>query len=156
MIEFFTIISGIALIVMAFLPEVAGRNVALFFVGGLAFVGYGIAMALATSGTWYYSHFIFIIPFLLVLHYVALRRSGSQAPRPKSDTGTWRSAPTAPSNAYLPPTTDSGLGGAPGATAAEPAFSAWTGPPTAHLEESTPAADEPFAPWDPTTTPRQG
>lgn len=80
MIEFFTIIAGIALFSLAFVPDPdrKSRNTVVFVVVGLLIFGYGVAMAMADSGTWFYSWFILAIPLFAAFQwYGALRDSGS-------------------------------------------------------------------------------
>lgn len=68
MYAFFTIASGVALIVLALVPGIrdfsTGRRFLTLLVG-IGFVGYGIAYARANSGTWHFPVIIFILPFII-------------------------------------------------------------------------------------------
>jgi hypothetical protein len=81
MIEFLTIVSGIALFSLLFVPDPdrSARNNAVFAIGGVLIFGYGVAMAMADSGTWFYSWFILAIPLFAGFQwYGALRDSGAE------------------------------------------------------------------------------
>ena len=83
MIEFFTIVSGIALFSLIFVPDPdrSARNTAVFAIGGVLIFGYGVAMAMADSGTWFYSWFILAIPIFAAFQwYGALRDSAAETP----------------------------------------------------------------------------
>ena len=143
MIEFFTIISGIALFSLLFLPDPdrSARNSAVFAIGGVLIFGYGVAMAMADSGTWFYSWFILAIPiFAAIQWYGALHDSdavpsaGALPPLPGSTV-----PPAAPT--VVAPERGSGTG----ATGTDP-----SGTDPAALKPPDAPEGGSFAPWDPT------
>ena len=67
----FSVLSGIILILGAILGENSVKDRFWLFFGGVALCCYGFYVANQTSGTYYFSIWIFIVPFLGVLYAVA-------------------------------------------------------------------------------------
>ena len=145
MIEFLTILSGVALFSLVFVPDPDRnvRNSAVYGVGGVLIFGYGVAMAMADSGTWFYSWFILAIPLFAAFQWYAALRD--------SDTPTTGASGLPPSlkGSTVPPAAPAAAGAdgvgtfASGTNPSE----AWTDPIA--LAPDAPE-DSPFAPWDPT------
>jgi hypothetical membrane protein len=66
--EVFSIISGLVLIAAAFVPSLSGKDRVWAFVGGVFMAGYGLWVHQQTDGTYYFSVWIFIIPFAAVIY----------------------------------------------------------------------------------------
>lgn len=64
--EVFSVLSGISLIAVAFVPGTKPKDRGWCAFGGLALLIYGFYVAGQTSGTWTFPAFIFIIPFGVV------------------------------------------------------------------------------------------
>lgn len=69
--EVFSVISGIALIGMAFAPRLETSNRFFAVLGGAFFVGYGFYVAGQTSGTFEFPIIIFVIPALGVIYLIS-------------------------------------------------------------------------------------
>lgn len=92
----FSVVSGVALILLALVPDTSfGIGARLgSAIGGIAFIAYGIYVANQTSGTYYFPAWIFVIPFVAVGYVVlslvskargpAVHGAGGAAPRPTS------------------------------------------------------------------------
>jgi len=62
----FSVICGIACILLSALgKDVSARSRLWTALGGAFFIGYGLYVAAQDSGTYYFSVYMFIIPFLL-------------------------------------------------------------------------------------------
>lgn len=61
-ITIFSVISGLTLIGMALYPDLEPKEKIMSAVGGILFVGYGFYGASMTSGTFFYSPIVFLIP----------------------------------------------------------------------------------------------
>jgi hypothetical protein len=62
----FSVITGIACILLgAFANKVSNKSRMWAVLGGIVFAGYGIYVAAQDSGTYYFSIFIFVLPFAL-------------------------------------------------------------------------------------------
>ena len=63
----FSVISGVACILLGvFAGDVSPKSRIWAVLGGVFFAGYGIYVAGQDSGTYYFSVFIFVLPFALV------------------------------------------------------------------------------------------
>jgi hypothetical protein len=62
----FSVISGIACILLGvFANNVSNKSRIWAVLGGIVFAGYGLYVATQDSGTYYFSVFIFVLPFAL-------------------------------------------------------------------------------------------
>lgn len=89
--EIFSVISGIALIALAF--DAAGKTSTRMWcgIGGVGFIVYAIYVANQTTGTYYFPVWIFIIPGLAVLQLVrslVSRRANNASPPGSSGRGS--------------------------------------------------------------------
>jgi hypothetical protein len=65
----FLLISGVALIVVALLPRLAGGNHAVNLVVGLLLGGYGFYLTfLWDGGTYYMFYYVFLVPVMLIVN----------------------------------------------------------------------------------------
>lgn len=64
----FTLISGIALLVLAAAPGLGARDRLWSVLGGVAFGGYAFYVANQTSGTYYFPVWIFVLPVVAVIY----------------------------------------------------------------------------------------
>jgi hypothetical protein len=76
--EVFSVLSGISLLAVAFVPGMRVKDRIWCVVGGLVFLVYGFYVAGQTSGTWTFPAIIFVIPFGVVGYvlYTLARRKG--------------------------------------------------------------------------------
>jgi hypothetical protein len=70
MYEVFTVLSGIALLVMAFIPGVTSKYRLGLVVGAIACFAYVYYVSQQTSGTYYFSVGIFIVPVFAIIAVV--------------------------------------------------------------------------------------
>jgi len=119
----FSVISGVLLILMSFTPGMKPGSRVLGVVGGIALATYGIWVANQTTGTYYFSVYIFIVPVIALISFV--KTLGS----PKTPA---RSTPTRNRSATGPVSS-----GAPRSTALQ------TGPVTSNLSAQTTASSNP-------------
>jgi hypothetical protein len=70
--EVFSVISGLTLAGMGFLPETSVKDRAWLILSGGAFVVYGLYVAGQDSGTYYFPSVIFVLPFAAAF-YVGLK-----------------------------------------------------------------------------------
>jgi len=110
----FSVISGVALIILAFVPDTSfGSGARLSSAGGgIAFIAYGIYVANQTSGTYYFPAWIFVIPFVAVGYVVLSVVSNARGPAADGARGV---APKPASTSSLNAQRQAlvGLGGAP-------------------------------------------
>ena len=71
--EVFSVLSGIVLVGMAFVPSLKGSDRAWALLGGIAFAVYGFYVAGQDSGTWTFPAIIFVIPFAAVLYLLVTK-----------------------------------------------------------------------------------
>jgi hypothetical protein len=64
--EVFSVLSGVSLIAVAFVPGTKPKDRGWCVVGGLALLVYGFYVASQDSGTWTFPAIIFVIPFGVV------------------------------------------------------------------------------------------
>jgi hypothetical protein len=69
--EVFSVLSGVAMVLLAILPNMSGIGRSWAFAGGVLFIGYGIYVAKQTSGTFVFPVWIFVIPFVAVIYLIA-------------------------------------------------------------------------------------
>jgi hypothetical protein len=62
--EVLSVLSGVTLVVMAIVPGVTTRNRFGLVGGGVAFIAYAIYVANQTDGTYFFTSWIFVIPFV--------------------------------------------------------------------------------------------
>ena len=78
----FSVISGVLLVVMAVVPGLKPGTRLLYVLGGVGLTAYGIWVAHQTSGTYYFSVYIFLIPVVAVVTFIkAVGGSGTQRRR---------------------------------------------------------------------------
>lgn len=104
----FSVIAGVALLVMAALDSGKLRSRLWMLLGGAAFIIYGIYVAQQTSGTFVFPVWIFIIPFVAVGKTVLTlversRRAGSTAPPHPQAPGTPQGPVPPPPGQFSPP-----------------------------------------------------
>jgi peptidoglycan/LPS O-acetylase OafA/YrhL len=82
--EVFSVISGLALLGMGFLPGTSGKDRARLMLMGAAFVVFGCYVASQDSGTYYFPVAIFVLPFAVAFYagLKALDRRRSAPVRP--------------------------------------------------------------------------
>jgi hypothetical protein len=133
----FSVISGVLLVIMCLLPGVKAGSRILYLLGGVALAGYGVFVAKQTSGTYYFSIYIFIIPVVAVIEFVR-QLSGTQ-----SRKTPFAAAQRATSyNAAQGGQTGFGSAADPGAPSANPVQAA----PSPTLSLSAPPPRAPTAP----------
>jgi hypothetical protein len=97
--EIFSVISGIALIALAFAPAGKASTRMWCGIGGVGFIVYAIYVASQTSGTYYFPVWIFVIPGLAVLQLVrslaSRRASNGASPARPSGQGYGQKVPPA-------------------------------------------------------------
>ncbi len=79
----FSVISGIACILLSvFAKDVSNKNRLWAVAAGVFCIGYGMYVAAQDSGTYYFSSYIFILPFLLggILVYDMIKKKAPAAP----------------------------------------------------------------------------
>lgn len=91
--EVFSVISGVVLIIMAMVPGLAARDRLWAVVIGAASIAYGIYVANQTSGTFYFSWLIFVIPPGAVLYVIATAVSRHRAQARAAQPTARRSVP---------------------------------------------------------------
>jgi hypothetical protein len=69
--EVFSVLSGVAMVLLAVVPNKSGVGRGWAFAGGALFIGYGVYAANQTSGTFVFPVWIFIIPFVVVIYVIA-------------------------------------------------------------------------------------
>lgn len=79
--EIFSILSGIVLIGLAFVPGEKGSNRLWCGLGGVVFIAYAFYVAGQTSGTFYFPVWIFILPVVGAIR-AAMLLTSSNARRP--------------------------------------------------------------------------
>jgi hypothetical protein len=78
----FSVISGVLLVLMALVPGLKPGARLLYVLGGAGLMAYGIWVAHQTSGTYYFSVYIFLIPVVALVTFIkAMGGSGTQRPR---------------------------------------------------------------------------
>jgi hypothetical protein len=132
-----SILSGVVLILMgAAVPGLTGRERASSLLGGIGMIAYALFVSVQTSGTYYYSPIIFIIPAIGVAYLVVAIVRPDEANPPRT---------AGPDQSSLPPwlrkrpTAEPG----PGAMIDEVPFIGGSAPP--ELKKPTEAPLEPFA-----------
>jgi hypothetical protein len=120
----FSVISGVLLVLMSFTPRLKPGSRVLYVVGGIALAGYGIWVAKQTSGTYYFSVYIFIVPVIAVISFVKTIGTAKTPTRPTPTTtrpvtqplpiGAHESAVPFAGPATSHPTTQSTASGHPG------------------------------------------
>jgi hypothetical protein len=69
--EIFSVISGLVLVVSAFVaPDTKVKERMWLFIGGAGFVAYGIFVAKQSEGTFTFPIYIFIIPFVFPIMFI--------------------------------------------------------------------------------------
>jgi hypothetical protein len=111
-----SVISGVALVIMAVLPGLKPGTRLLYAILGVGFAYYGYWIARQTTGTYYFPVYVFIIPFVAlfnVIRVVAERGRSSGPSHAPSGSGPRASPPRAtdPSSTVAPAPPESPLAG---------------------------------------------
>jgi hypothetical protein len=64
--EVFSVLSGVAMLAFALVPDLSAKDRLYAVAGGVLFVGFGFYVAAQSSGTYYFPMQIFFIPFLVI------------------------------------------------------------------------------------------
>jgi hypothetical protein len=146
----FSVISGIALVVMAILPGLKPSTRIIYVLAGAALAYYGYYAAKQTTGTYYFPVYIFILPFVALINVIrVIATSGGSAKVGPAVGGVSPTAP--PTSAYpgsvAPPPPPTAPAAYPSSVAAPPPPVA----PATYPSVTTPAAPSP--PSTPTSAP---
>ncbi|GAA1791509.1 hypothetical protein HC028_01065 [Planosporangium flavigriseum] len=68
--EVFSVLSGLAMVVLAVVPGIKAKDRMWALIAGALYIGYGIYVAKQTSGTFVFPVWIFIIPFGVVIYLI--------------------------------------------------------------------------------------
>jgi peptidoglycan/LPS O-acetylase OafA/YrhL len=68
--EIFSVLSGLVLLIFAFVPGEKPSHRVWSAIGGLGFIGYGIFVATQNSGTFFFPVWIFLVPVAGIVYLV--------------------------------------------------------------------------------------
>jgi hypothetical protein len=145
----FSVISGVALIGMGIAARLSVKYRVYALIGGAFFIGYGFYVAKQTTGTYFFSVWVFIIP-VIAIGYLVAAAAGVNKPRTsRSVPGAAGSQPqsgsaaaaVAPASPVARPATAPGLAERPAAWSPPPAQ-----PAAAQLDPAQPALAQPGPP----------
>ena len=151
----FSVISGVALIILGLAPGgLSAKDRIYAIIGGAFFCGYGIYVAKQTSGTFFFPVWIFIIP-VVAIGYLVVAALGGTKPRP--DGQTRGAAPPPPGGSGAATVAPGPAGSRPAAPSAAPMPparpAAWSPPPpppgSAGPRHAAPVPPEYPAAWSP-------